>query len=258
MQQFLRLVDTIQRNGIIGLAAPGQPARFVPDKEVLDAIESCTPFVFSELPEDHGFEKLPDVETFGTVEYELDAPFKVFSIECLEPEQPVVYAEALDHEDKPVKVKIWCILVREISPKEYLYLTLMSGYGNELQVSASNNEGPIVAKYLNLLARHRTGVESVRVSMKIGQGKNKRHYRLRRVIHVCPKSQIEKRYTGTKSVDWSHRFEVRGHWRKLDGGLGKDREGNYCVSGFTWVTHHIRGPEHLPLVKKVRVIDKLE
>lgn len=48
-------------------------------------------------------------------------------------------------------------------------------------------------------------------------------------------------------------FELRGHWRAHDG-LGKDRDGNYCVGGFTWVKNHIRGDENLPLIKKTRII----
>jgi len=55
-------------------------------------------------------------------------------------------------------------------------------------------------------------------------------------------------------IDWSHRWEVRGHWRKCDG-IGKDREGKRCVNNFTWVKEHEKGPEDLPLIKKTRIIE---
>jgi hypothetical protein len=52
-------------------------------------------------------------------------------------------------------------------------------------------------------------------------------------------------------VDWSHRWEVMGHWRRCST-LGKDRDGNYCVIGLTWVSPHIRGEGDL--VIKTRVV----
>lgn len=52
-------------------------------------------------------------------------------------------------------------------------------------------------------------------------------------------------------VDWSHRWEVRGHWRKIRG-VGKDRDNKPIVNGFTWVVPHIKGDESLPLIKKIR------
>lgn len=55
------------------------------------------------------------------------------------------------------------------------------------------------------------------------------------------------------SIDWQHRWEVSGHWRKCKV-IGKDRNGDYTVSGFTWVVPHVKGPESMPLIKKTRVI----
>jgi hypothetical protein len=55
----------------------------------------------------------------------------------------------------------------------------------------------------------------------------------------------------THRVDWSHRWEVRGHWRKVDG-IGKDSSGEYCVKGFTWVKDQERGKKGVPVTKKTR------
>lgn len=48
-----------------------------------------------------------------------------------------------------------------------------------------------------------------------------------------------------------HRFDVGGHWRQVRG-LGKDREGNYVISGKTWVKNHVRGDGEY--IQKARVI----
>ena len=49
------------------------------------------------------------------------------------------------------------------------------------------------------------------------------------------------------------RWEVSGHWRKMDG-VGKNMEGIYCVENRTWVSEHEAGDKKLPLIKKIRVI----
>lgn len=41
-------------------------------------------------------------------------------------------------------------------------------------------------------------------------------------------------------VDWSHAWEVRGHWRSVKG-LGRNRCGDYCIEGYTWVSPHVKG-----------------
>lgn len=60
-----------------------------------------------------------------------------------------------------------------------------------------------------------------------------------------PKSSGETR-------DFSHRFEVRGHWRTVRG-FGHDSEGR-PVPGKTWVKDHVKGPDDKPLVKKYRAV----
>lgn len=57
----------------------------------------------------------------------------------------------------------------------------------------------------------------------------------------------------SKKIDWSHRWEVRGHWRRIDG-LGKNRDGEYLIQNFTWVKSHIKGPEDAVLIKTTRII----
>ena len=70
------------------------------------------------------------------------------------------------------------------------------------------------------------------------------------------KENVTKKYNSIKSMgklEYSHSFKVRGHWRRIDEkSLGKDRNGNYGVHGYTWVVEHIRGEGEL--TKRLRVV----
>ena len=62
-------------------------------------------------------------------------------------------------------------------------------------------------------------------------------------------SQIESR----GHLEFTHSFKVRGHWRRIsEKSYGKDRNGNYNILGYTWVTDYIKGNGEL--VQKLRVI----
>lgn len=83
-------------------------------------------------------------------------------------------------------------------------------------------------------------------------GKKKPH-QIRRIVRIVPKNMKDKvkPIMPKGKIDFSHRWEVRGHWRRVSG-IGKDREGNYEVRGLTWVTNCVKGPEELPLIQKLR------
>jgi hypothetical protein len=55
------------------------------------------------------------------------------------------------------------------------------------------------------------------------------------------------------TLEITHSFRVRGHWRKIsEKSLGKDRNGKYGITGYTWVTDYIKGEGELS--KKLHVI----
>lgn len=55
------------------------------------------------------------------------------------------------------------------------------------------------------------------------------------------------------TLEFTHSFKVRGHWRTLQTGrVGKDRNGDYKIKGYTWVTEHIKGTGEL--VHRTRII----
>lgn len=96
------------------------------------------------------------------------------------------------------------------------------------------------------------GVEKVSIRSKGRVGRNFIRHQINQVIHIQPKKQKAARGLG-REIDWSHRWEVRGHWRKI-AGLGKNRLGEYCVKGMTWVKAHTKGPEDKDVVPKTRVV----
>lgn len=53
-----------------------------------------------------------------------------------------------------------------------------------------------------------------------------------------------------KQIDWQHRWEVAGHWRRVRG-EGHAPDGS-LLAGRTWVRSHTKGPEDKPLVVKER------
>lgn len=225
-----------------------------------DLFQQCEPFVFADAEPFDVTHDAPTAVMSWRDGYDsnpgIDAPFKVFSIEHLS-------GGALDffQMKNGERRETLCVIVIEILPKQYGYYALCRDGGDprqEFKVFKSNMEGSTVSKMLERLHTEKVGSESVRCAVKIGSGDKKRTHRIRRITHVWPKKLVKARQdTGMeKHIDWSHRWTRRGHWVSLPGRLGKDREGVYCVRDWTWRSEHEVGPEHLPLVKKVRVVEE--
>lgn len=107
----------------------------------------------------------------------------------------------------------------------------------------------------NLRGEFVLGHEKVNLRARVGQGKARRLVKIKDIVHIV--NRIEKRQLlaeTSRQIDWSHRWEVMGHWRKFDG-IGKDQKGSYCVRGMTWISPHVKGPEDRDLVTKTRFID---
>jgi hypothetical protein len=98
------------------------------------------------------------------------------------------------------------------------------------------------------------GLASTNDRIKLKTKSGKILHKIRKIIYIVPKKERGQQIPGTGTVDWTHRWMVRGHWRRHEG-LGKNRAGEYCIQNFTWVTEHEKGPEDAPLVSdKVRVM----
>jgi hypothetical protein len=112
-------------------------------------------------------------------------------------------------------------------------------------------------RWMHLINEGVMGVEttSAKVYMPRVEKRNKvRPHEIRRIVRIVPKKDKGRAppLTAGGVVDWSHRWEVRGHWRRVKG-VGKDRAGDYSVVGHTWVRDFVKGPADQPLVVKTRV-----
>lgn len=269
MKYFLQMLETAKRDGIKYLDAE---KRFHLDKKAMEKnfwekVEKCEVFVFT--PSKKPPQTLPDIETAhaahahttkeGAAECphcrhiiwpEIDAPFPIFSYEILNGSITVPSPE------DAMAISIKCIMVCELEPKKYCYYALVEHVGLNpfFMVITTGTFGFLTAEIFKRLEDERDGVEKVREKIKIGVGNTKRFHTIRRIIHISPKAEIKEYEAFGRKVDFTHRFSVRGHWRTLPGGLGKDREDVYCIPDWTWVRDSIKGPKDKPLVKKTRIV----
>lgn len=251
MRRFIEMCDQVSSQGLLtvpGLEEKVKKLGISPkdmEGDFFKYASESSQFVF--LPK---FEKTqaPPEPTDPT-----DPPFPVFSIE-MSGDNFITTPDGLSILKNENAPSIRAILVVEYAPKRYVYYLLLESKGvRGVLLDFSKEVGGLVQHYIDRINSEKMGLESVRVKMKIGSGKSKKRHEIRRVIHVSKSPVRVSDGSGSREIDWSHRFEVRGHWRRPEG-VGKDREGNYCVEGYTWVREHVRGPEHLPLVKKTRVV----
>lgn len=256
MRHFLDMIDSARTHGItIQRTSDSTPIRrrAVTDEE-WGFFENCQPFVFSATPlkdksvsNDLIDDKLGDIE---------DAPFPIFSVEI---DDPKVMLGSLTGPNRRNEILVMCIMAVEVKPQQFLLYVYVTEDNNPFvrpTVLLTNHSFimPLLEMYMERMTKEQMGLETSRTNVKLGTGASKKMHRIRRIIHVAPKSVVRKGSESTRSIDWTHRFEVRGHWRKHEG-VGKDRSGNYTVHGWTWVSNHTRGPEHMPLIKKVRTVE---
>jgi len=82
--------------------------------------------------------------------------------------------------------------------------------------------------------------------------KGKKQKFVKKITHVKLDRYEQKQSPLTgRFLEFTHSFSVMGHWRKARG-YGKDRKGNYCIPGYTWVSEHIRGDGLF--IKKQRMV----
>lgn len=270
MKYFLKACSIVNVEGIHGIleGEVNTSSYKSDDKKSIDiydilvgSLADSRPICFFKKP------KLEIKNVVGTKEYSietyykstnLDAPFKAFSIENFDG-SPI--HEHIGNIDK-TKCLTFCVIVVEVKPKEYLFYNLNHFVENNywvVEAVYSPITGRIVEQYLHRLNTERVGFENTRQVIKIGSGKHKRNHRIRKIVYVCPKKEYEKQNEKLgKQIDWSHRWLVRGHWRKCEGALGKDREGLHCVPNYTWVVDHVKGPEDKILIAdKTRIVKKI-
>jgi hypothetical protein len=91
--------------------------------------------------------------------------------------------------------------------------------------------------------------------IKVFNRKDKFERKINNLIYVSKQQSKTFNTPSGEKIEYSHRFEVRGHWRNISSdSLGKNRTGERSIVGRTWVLGHVRGDEALPLVRKTRLI----
>jgi hypothetical protein len=215
-------------------------------------------FVFNQgewdMPEVVHAEESPD----------LDLPFQTCFFENLKDLDGRPFMIKVDNNGQDAV--IGGILLHEIAPTQYdCYYLYYSARGilhsvprvvlNSNDLERGNPVAWVSQLFLDKLRHSDLGVEEVREKVKLGSGTGEKVFHpIRKIIRVAPKGQRASVLPAfSREIDWSHRWAVRGHWRRI-GGLGKNRAGEYCVQGFTWVSDFVKGPEGAPLVEKVRVV----
>lgn len=252
MRLLLEMIENVRKHGYDDMeATTGKTPykKYPPDKADLffNKVERCQPFIFTPAKD---IKELPDTvdENGHFIDLELDAPFDVFSVEITNGflTTPKPGAE--------VPLTIHAVIAYEVSPKIFKYFMYWSGQKNEKRVAHIPTLDVLINQFIERINNQKCGVEKIKESIRIGYGPTRRKHAFKKLIHIRPKTEISERSEVSGChIEWSHRWLVRGHWRALKQGLGKDRAGNYVVSGFTWVSEHEKGPDNLPLIKKARV-----
>lgn len=111
----------------------------------------------------------------------------------------------------------------------------------------------LIQTILNNLRGQSFAREIVNESFKTKVKGKKQQIKISNVTHVYPNKNETPKGLHGRNLEWSHRWEVRGHWRKIIG-VGKDRTGAYNQTGFTWVVNHEKGPLEKELVQKITVV----
>lgn len=117
-------------------------------------------------------------------------------------------------------------------------------------IRATDSQRKVASIFLNLIKGH-SGKVSVRKSQKIRLNNKKYRYRINSIVYISQTKKKLKCPLTNKTINWTHKWEVRGHWRNCQG-LGKNRQGEYAVFNRTWILHHIKGDGEL--IKKTRLI----
>lgn len=187
----------------------------------------------------------------------LDLPYKSVHIEPIE---GVIGRIGTKEQIQNNNHIVHSFMVHEKSPGDYLFCVLMNGKYLRY-ISKGEPLYKLLLHYslsfISKIKEFNVGTVDVGETVLIRTHKQKIKHKINYIIFVSlRKWETDKQKYLGKNVDYSHRFCVRGHWRKCSF-IGKDREGNYTVTGFTWITPHIRGPEDKPLINnKLRIVSK--
>jgi len=223
---------------------------------LLDCVEDIRPFVFLSDPTTPMASVSPfDPDTELTEE--IDLPFEICSFEDENWLKSLTLTPHLEEKDSDI-LKISCIVIKELAPKSYEIYIYDATKGTCTGISKKDLYYDTILRFVQATFIHRLGTDNIGTAntkerIKYKNKGVKKVKVIKRIVYVT-QGNIKTSVHGV-SVDWeySHRWEVRGHWRIIKG-MGKNRNGDYCVPGHTWVSAFVKGDETKPLVRKTRVV----
>jgi len=155
---------------------------------------------------------------------------------------------------KPEFDMVWLMMEKESGFHRVVAFSTDLLYDEDDQSMANANKH-LLDLHIKDIHEGKEGSEPTNQTIKIKRkGMTPLIKRINKVVHIAPKKEIDSvtPVQPGKVIDWSHSWLVRGHWRRIKG-IGKDREGNYCINGQTFVVPHQKGTGEV--VKKVRIVD---
>jgi hypothetical protein len=233
-------------------------------KEVIELVKNAELFLIhpkNEIPSYDGeFDIFHDPEGYKG---HLDSPFKTIWIEMGEL-NGIKYKVSVSDKSCTKNnfnhiVNCLGLLVHEVSPKLFRIWALMEMYDSsgkskvDLVFIETSLYSEIAKQLIERINQETWGLESIRTKVRIGSGSSKTIRRIKSIIHITEKRNTKKIDRESKKIiNWSHAWNVRGHWRKING-VGKGRDGVELVLGHTWVNSYIKGNGEL--IKKTRIVN---
>lgn len=160
---------------------------------------------------------------------------------------------------------VMTIMIKEFSPSDYAFILTTATDMNQTATYGWNAYLSFHTKYKNVFnyiekvleyinsKSNICGQASVNIRIKSKEAGKNKIKKIKKIVIVKNKKNKMTSFGGSE-IDWSHRWEVRGHWRSIRG-VGKDRNGDYKISGLTWVKDFVKGPEDKIFVKKTRIVN---
>lgn len=236
-------------------------------KQILSKyLENCKMFFVDENIIDF-YEETPNT---GDLELQnLDLPFECCWFQCTN-NRPLI-GEGFTIKDGFQNVEVqqlWMgLLVIESKPQEYMYFPYVENYKehdySKIVYNGLPTEDKITLRTANnivmdILKKLKNANNTIFVNenyqFKLKKEGQKKINKIKEVIYIT--SDIKKISSVNKSnivKKCGYRFDVRGHWRVVNG-MGKNRQGEYCINNYTWVRPCVKGDESLPHISKIRVI----
>lgn len=199
----------------------------------------------------------------------IDIPFQTFSLEPAD-DWRSLYSEKSNagllnaniyvvHEEAPDHLIIYTLynfLPKEGSQQEpYAFVEKNNLFftDDDKPSEVSSLYAPIALYLSKLNNRTATFEHRTRYKVKIN-GKKKLIKSKAQAILIDTSRKYTQTSFGSKNIEWTYSWEVRGHWRRLKDirATGKNRNGELKIKGFTWVKPHQKGEGEL--MKKDRMV----